>query len=163
MKIEYALHDIESNDKVFKKTLLDVLEYPIQQISVLPQHLKDPNFSFSNINNLIRKIMRGELTKSQLNESQKEFIFSNNGLFWTRELSKDNPNCTLANESVHILNNNNENGGIVVGHTIQEQINSKCDGKVWAIDSGMSDAFGKKGDSKIQVLEILNNKKVNIL
>ena len=39
MKIEYALHDIESNDKVFKKTLLDVLEYPIQQISVLPQHL----------------------------------------------------------------------------------------------------------------------------
>ena len=40
MKIEYALHDIESNDKVFKKTLLDVLEYPIQQISVLPQHLK---------------------------------------------------------------------------------------------------------------------------
>ena len=97
---------------------------------VLPQHLKDPNFSFSNINNLIRKIMRGELTKSQLNEFQKEFMTVIMGLFWTRELSKDNPNCTLANESVHILNNNNDdNGGIVVGHTIQEQINSKCDGK----------------------------------
>ena len=69
----------------------------------------------------------------------------------------------MANESVHILNNENGNGGIVVGHTVQEKINSKCGGKVWAIDSGMSDAFGKKGDSKIQVLEILNNKKVNIL
>ena len=29
-----------------------------------------------------------------------------------------------------------------------------------AIDSGMSDAFGKKGDSKIQALEILNNKEL---
>ena len=40
MKIEYALHDIESNDKVFKETFSKILEYPIQQISVLPQHLK---------------------------------------------------------------------------------------------------------------------------
>ena len=40
MKIEYALHDIESNDKTFKKHLENVLEYPIRQISVLPQHIK---------------------------------------------------------------------------------------------------------------------------
>ena len=85
-------------------------------------------------------------------------------LFWTRELAKDNPNCSLANESVSILNNEKGNGGIIVGHTIQKNgINSKCGGKVWAIDTGMSDAFGKSGDSNIQVLEILNNKKVNIL
>ena len=130
---------------------------------VLPQHLKDKNFSFSKVNQLIRKIMRGEVNKSSLNSSERDFIFGNNGLFWTRELSKDNPNCTMANESVHILNDKNKNGGIVVGHTVQERINSKCGGKVWAIDSGMSDAFGKSGDSKIQVLEILNNTKTNIL
>jgi hypothetical protein len=131
---------------------------------VLPQHLKDKNFSFSNVNDLIRRIMRGEIDKSNLNPSEREFIFGNNGLFWTRELSKDNPNCSLANESVHILNNSNGNGGIVVGHTVQKNgINSKCGGNVWAIDTGMSDAFGKSGGSNIQVLEILNNKKVNIL
>ena len=79
-------------------------------------------------------------------------------------MSKENPDCSLANESVSILNNSNGNGGIVVGHTIQKNgINSKCDGNVWAIDVGMSDAFGKSDDSSIQVLEILNNKKVNIL
>jgi hypothetical protein len=131
---------------------------------VLPQHLKDKEFSFSKVNNLIRQIMRGDIDKESLNDSQKKFIFDNNGLFWTRELSKDNPNCTSAHESVRILNNSNGNGGIVVGHTVQKNgINSKCDGDVWAIDTGMSDAFGKSGDSNIQVLEILNNSKVNIL
>jgi hypothetical protein len=131
---------------------------------ILPQHLKDKEFSFSKVNNLIRQIMRGEIDKESLNESQKKFIFDNNGLFWTRELSKDNPNCSLANESVRILNNSNGNGGIVVGHTVQKNgINSKCGGDVWAIDTGMSDAFGKSDDSNIQVLEILNNSKVNIL
>ena len=131
---------------------------------ILPQHLKDKEFSFSKVNNLIRQIMRGDIDKERLDESQKKFIFDNNGLFWTRELSKDNPNCSLANESVSILNNSNGNGGIVVGHTVQKNgINSKCGGKVWAIDTGMSDAFGKSGDSNIQVLEIVNNTKVNIL
>ena len=40
MKIEYALHDIESNDKAIKQEIASALEYPIKQISVLPQHLK---------------------------------------------------------------------------------------------------------------------------
>ena len=43
---------------------------------------------------------------------------------------------------------------MIVGHTVQEQgINSKCDRKIWKVDTGMSDAFGSNG--KIQVLEIL--------
>lgn len=131
---------------------------------VLPKHLKDDNFSFSKVNKLVRQIMRGDIDKANLNPSQREFIFDNNGLFWTRELSNDNPNCTLAHESVRILNNSNGNGGIVVGHTVQKNgINSKCGGDIWAIDTGMSDAFGKTDDSNIQVLEILNNHKVNIL
>ena len=47
---------------------------------------------------------------------------------------------------------------MIVGHTVQEQgINSKCDRKIWKVDTGMSDAFGTNG--KIQVLEILDNGK----
>ena len=62
------------------------------------------------------------------------------------------------------LNNSNGNGGIVVGHTVQKNgINSKCGGKFWAIDTDMSDAFEKSDDSNIQVLEIVDNTKVNIL
>ena len=47
--------------------------------------------------------------------------------------------------------------GLIVGHTVQEGgINSKCRDKIWRVDTGMSDAFGKI-DKKIQVLEILDN------
>jgi hypothetical protein len=51
---------------------------------------------------------------------------------------------------------------MVVGHTVQNGINSACDGKIWRTDIGMSRSFGKR--NKIQVLEILyNGKKINIL
>ena len=43
-------------------------------------------------------------------------------------------------------------GHVFVGHTIQSEINSKCNNKVWRLDVGISDAFG--GGGKIQVLEI---------
>ena len=36
-------------------------------------------------------------------------------------------------------------------------INSKCDNKIWRVDTGMSDAFGSK--KNIQVLEILDDGK----
>lgn len=39
---------------------------------------------------------------------------------------------------------------MVVGHTIQQQINSACDGRIWRIDVGMSAHFG----GPIEVLEI---------
>ena len=49
---------------------------------------------------------------------------------------------------------------MVVGHTVQSQgINSKCDNRIWKVDTGMSDAFGENG--KIQVLEILDNGKAS--
>jgi hypothetical protein len=52
--------------------------------------------------------------------------------------------------------------GMVVGHTVQNGINSACDGKIWRTDIGMSRSFGKK--QKIQVLEIKNNgKEINVL
>jgi len=38
------------------------------------------------------------------------------------------------------------NGGFVIGHSIQEKIETYCDGFVWRIDLGMSEAFGRKID-----------------
>jgi len=128
---------------------------------ILPQHLENDAFSFTEVNKLVKEIMMGNITKDKLSPAQKEFIFGNNGLFWTRELSQENPNCKVVDDAVHILNNG-EDGGIVVGHTVQDTINSKCDGKIWRIDGGMSGAFGDN-KNKIYVLEILNNRNPHVI
>ena len=43
-----------------------------------------------------------------------------------------------------ILNKENGKGGMVVGHTPQEQITSKCDNKLYFVDTMMSEAFRPK-------------------
>ena len=42
---------------------------------------------------------------------------------------------------------------MVVGHTVQDNINSKCDDKLWRVDVGIS-YFSNK---KMEILEILDN------
>ena len=44
---------------------------------------------------------------------------------------------------------------MIVGHTIQNKINSKCDSKLWRVDVGISSIFDSK--EKYSVLEILDN------
>ena len=52
---------------------------------------------------------------------------------------------------------------MVIGHSIQKDgIESVCNNQLHRIDIGMSSAFGMEND-KIQVLEILDNTKTNIL
>ena len=43
---------------------------------------------------------------------------------------------------------------MVVGHTIQDTINSKCDNKLWRVDVGISSIFDT---NTMEILEILNN------
>ena len=45
---------------------------------------------------------------------------------------------------------------MVVGHTVQDSINSKCSGKLWRVDVGLSDTFGT---NNTEVLEILDDGK----
>lgn len=42
---------------------------------------------------------------------------------------------------------------LVVGHTVQDNINSDCDGKVWRIDVGIADYYG----STLEALEIVGD------
>ena len=53
---------------------------------------------------------------------------------------------------------------MVVGHTPQDCINTKCHNSIWRIDTAMSEAFGKRNSSKrISAMVIANKgKKVNI-
>jgi hypothetical protein len=137
---------------------------------ILPKHLKNKSFSIQNINNMVQDILTGFRKKEQLNSDEKDLIFGDNNIFWTRQLSDPSPNCTVVNESIKLLNNGIQKGGIVVGHTVQNNINQKCGngggGGVWRIDKGMSRAFGKKyprDENHIQVLQILNNHDVSVI
>lgn len=71
-------------------------------------------------------------------------------LFWTREL---NNNCKLVSETIEILNLHK--GGIVVGHTPNQDITSKCNDLYWMVDVAMSGAFGNSNKDNLQVLQII--------
>jgi hypothetical protein len=124
---------------------------------LLPHHLQ--KYTISEINRLLKNILLGKVSLSKLNTRQKEIVLDENGIFWTRLLSGEYPHCKLVTQTLKLLGIG-KYGGIVVGHTPQEEgINSCCHGNVWKVDSGMSLAFGKHNAKRIQVLEILGNGK----
>lgn len=107
------------------------------------------------INKLMRKFLEGN--QKVYDRKFIDYFMAYNGILWNRELSLGSPDCEKLEQ---VLNHFNVNG-LIVGHTVQETgINSKCQNKIWRVDTGMSDAFGKI-DKKIQVLEILDNGEPN--
>ncbi len=137
---------------------------------LLPQHVEDGEDSIHQINQLIREILLGEKQLHSISHEDESLLFGNKSIFWTRKYSNGYVNqqsCNLLNTALSKLDITGENGGIVVGHTPQQVINSECEDRVWRIDTGMSEAFGRKvtKTDRIQVLEILNNdsKKINII
>lgn len=117
-------------------------------------------YKIVEINNLMRKFLEGN-DKLKNTNSFRELFLNNSSLLWTRRYSENNPDCKSLQQAL-------SNFGakyLVVGHTPQDKINSKCKGQVWRIDTGMSQAFGRRvGMDRIQVLEILGNgKRINII
>lgn len=49
--------------------------------------------------------------------------------------------------------------GMVVGHTIQNNINQRFGGRLWRVDTGISKCFGRENRKRIQVLEFVHNQK----
>ena len=146
---------------------------------IIPDFIKKHNIKsiddLHKINYLLRKWLLGEIEYSKI----KSLVESDNTIFWTRQYG--NPSfichseCSELNDQVFSIL---KVGHMIIGHTPQgrdsDGINSVCDGKVWRIDNGMSDAFNKFDDiyiktkkrspnRKIQVLEILNDTEFNIL
>ena len=75
-------------------------------------------------------------------------------VLWNRSLGGQEVHCERLNETLKNLNANH----IIVGHSTQDVINSKCNEKVWRVDVGLSKALG---GNKFQILEITkdeNNK-----
>jgi len=82
---------------------------------------------------------------------------ADDGVMWSRHFAAapEPLACALADESLSLLRARR----MVVAHTVLPRITSRCDGRIWAIDVGISRYYG--GD--LQVLEIVDGKDVRIL
>jgi hypothetical protein len=78
-------------------------------------------------------------------------------VMWTRQFSAGvtAEDCALLEASLGILGARR----MIVAHTVQERIASACGGRVWAIDVGMSRAYG----GRVEVLEILDDSTLRVL
>ena len=118
-------------------------------------------YKLSEINYLMKQYLLGN-SKLEQNIYFRELFLNNGSLLWTRRYSEEVVDCKSLNEAVKSLGAKH----MVVGHSPQDNINCRCRGGVYRVDTGMSQAFGSKSkaDERIQVLEILDNgKQVNII
>jgi hypothetical protein len=78
-------------------------------------------------------------------------------VMWTRQFSSnvDDRDCAELEESLKLLGARR----MIVAHTVHARITPRCEGKVWAIDVGMSRAYG----GSIEVLEIVNDEVLTVL
>ena len=128
---------------------------------LLPHHVK--NFSIKEINDKIRNILLGNITRYNAGPEMDDILYGSDGILWNRFYTTNNnqETCETLNETFQILEL--DEGRMVVGHTIQKNINSICNEKLWMADVGMSSAFGDNTNSRVQILEIKNNKDIKIL
>lgn len=130
---------------------------------LLPFHLND--YNIEQINFIVRNYILGKIKFQDIKPELREIIFGVNGFLWNRELTM-NINESKKKNLYDLLNKINidltREGGMVVGHTVNKDINHKYNKKLWTIDTGMSIAFGQKkkiGD-RVQVLEIIDDGKI---
>jgi hypothetical protein len=78
-------------------------------------------------------------------------------VMWTRQFSASvtPADCAQLTESLKILGARR----MIVAHTVHEEITARCDERVWAIDVGMSRAYG----GHVEVLEIVDDAKLRVL
>ena len=78
-------------------------------------------------------------------------------VMWTRQFSAavDERDCALLEESLAILGARR----MVVAHTVHETITPRCGDKVWAVDVGMSRAYG----GRIELLNIIDDTVLSVL
>ena len=78
-------------------------------------------------------------------------------VMWTRQFSSlvDETDCAVLDESLGILGAER----MIVAHSVHSTITEYCDGKVWAVDVGMSRFYA----GPIEVLEIVDDEVLTVL
>lgn len=136
-----------------RNVILKIGDFIFVHAGILPEHIEasEKTKFISKLNTLMRLYLQGK--KTWQDEDIQKYFLDKKGVIWNREygdktLSKKT--CASLERVNKLLNV----GHMVVGHTVQDNINSKCDDKLWRVDVGISDAFGT---SNMEILEILNN------
>ena len=142
--------DIFNKMSCTRNVVLKVGDFMFVHAGVLPEHISntDKNSFIKKINSLMRLYLQGKKTW-QDKDIQKYFL-DKDGVIWTRKYGNSKPSCNKFDKVSKMLNV----GHMIVGHTVQDQINSKCDNKLWRVDVGISDAFS---NNQMEILEILDN------
>lgn len=150
---------------------------------ITPQLAHDYTIDEININ--VKNWLSNNIQKDTIEHINK--IYNDNETyspFWSRLFSdldewEEDKNTKLFKLTIDILNKKNNRTprtsikGMIVGHSPQfyynKGINSSCDNCIWRVDIGASRAFGLVTNSKVnynrkvQVLEIIDDKKFRIL
>ena len=118
---------------------------------LLPKHLK--NKSITDINNLLRDILKGTKNMDRLTNKEYKLIFGKDSVFWNRQYKYDNNRCNILNLT---LQKANASKGIVLGHTPHPEITEyKCNSltgrdsvvnnnkRIVFVDVGLSRSFDK--------------------
>lgn len=84
-------------------------------------------------------------------------VDNGDGVMWTRQFSSavTGEDCAELERSLSVLGARR----MIVAHTVQPTITPRCGGKVWAVDVGMSRAYG----GPIEVLEIVRDEQLTVL
>jgi len=133
-----------------RNVVLKIGDFIFVHAGILPEHINpDEKDNFiTKINTLMRLYLQGK--KSWDDEDIQKYFLDKKGVIWNRNYGSKTPACNSFSKVSKLLNV----GHMIVGHTVQDNINSKCDNKLWRVDVGISNAFN---NNNIEILEILDN------
>ena len=138
-----------------RNVILQIGNFIFTHAGVVPENVKDfkdSNQFINHVNNLMREFLQGKRDQTD-DEIQKYFLQKDTSIIWNRHYGNEITNCSKVEKVTKMLNV----GHMIVGHTVQQKINSQCSDKLWRVDVGISSIFDNYG--KIGVLEILDNGK----
>jgi len=124
-------------------------------------------YTINNINEIMRDTLYGNIEHFKAPYFNELFL-DQNSILWNRYYSVESPKTKYNNS--HIINDINNvlkkynSKYLVIGHTPQDNgIEFKHNRKVICIDTGMSQAFGKKNNQhdRIHYLEVINKNGTN--
>lgn len=144
--------ELFNNLSCTRNVIVKVGNWVFCHAGILPKHFESSNQSGNDlivkVNQLMRLFLQGKVTKED--PQIIKYFLSKDGIIWDRDYGSSKPSCQKWDAASKLLNVDN----IVVGHTVQNNINSKCDNKIWRVDVGISSIFETYN---LQVLEILDD------
>lgn len=111
-------------------------------------------YGIDQINEDVRMWFKGETDEPVSTLGMDPGYFDDN-VMQSRHFSNEYADCNMLGESLDILGAKR----MVVAHTVQQTITSKCDGRVWAIDTGMSRYYG----GPVEILEIASDSVASVV